>query len=541
MHKQIIMNYISRKRKWLPLVSLAAVATLLLGSCTKKFEQYNTNPNGLYTNELSPDFHVVGDPLKQAQLNIYVSTPAWNTQLQQNLMGDVYSGYMSSPTPFANNINNLTYSLVDGWNTFPWDDAYTGVMSPLNYLFKSATAKNLAGFFAVAKIVRVEAMHRVSDIYGPIIYKNFGIINEDGSVSYDAQKDVYYSFFADLDSAINILTPYGKLKSDSLANYDLAYGGSYLGWLKMANTLRLRLALRIVNVDPTKAQTEGEKALANPAGLLTTNADNFNIAIGTTNHPLNVMNNSWGDCRSGAPLGSYLTGFNDPRTPKYMVPAADSAVLGQYEGIRSGINIDAKTRYGNYAAPVTFPSSIQLMVAAEAWFLKAEAALRGWAGAGNAQTDYETGIKTSFAQYGLDASAYILDATSSAAPYIDPKAITPGQNDIPAGSPWLSTIKIAWSSSTTLAGHLEQVITQKWLAMYPDGQEAWTEFRRTGYPRLFPVVVNNSGGAISTTAFIRRINFAQSERNTNPAGVAGAVQLLGGPDNGGTRLWWDHP
>jgi hypothetical protein len=224
-----------------------------------------------------------------------------------------------------------------------------------------------------------------------------------------------------------------------------------------------------------------------------------------------------------------------------MVPATDSAVLGQYEGIRSGINIDAKTRYGNYAAPVTFPSSIQLMVAAEAWFLKAEAALRGWAGAGNAQTDYETGIKTSFDQYGLDASTYILDATSSAAPYIDPKAITPGQNDIPAGSPWLSTIKIAWTSSATFAGHLEQIITQKWLAMYPDGQEAWTEFRRTGYPKLFPVVVNNSGGAISTTAFIRRINFAQSERNTNPAGVAGAVQLLGGPDNGGTRLWWDHP
>ncbi|WP_431215536.1 SusD/RagB family nutrient-binding outer membrane lipoprotein [Puia sp. P3] len=297
------MNYIARKRKWLPL--FAVVASLLLGSCTKKFEQYNTNPNALYTKDLIPDFHFLGDPLKQAQLNIYVATPAWNTQLQQNLMGDVYSGYMSSPTPFANNINNLTYSLVDGWNTYPWDDGYNSVMSPLNYLFKNASATAYPGFFAVAKIVRVEAMHRVSDIYGPIIYKKYGIINADGTVSYDSQKDDYYAFFDDLDSAIRILTPFAQahLTSDTLKTFDLAYGGSYTAWLKMANTLKLRLALRIVNVDPTKAQAEGEAALANPVGLMTANTDNFNINIGTTTHPLNVMNNSPGRLPVGRSAG----------------------------------------------------------------------------------------------------------------------------------------------------------------------------------------------------------------------------------------------
>jgi hypothetical protein len=77
--------------------------------------------------------------------------------------------------------------------------------------------------------------------------------------------------------------------------------------------------------------------------------------------------------------------------------------------------------------------------------------------------------------------------------------------------------------------------------MYPEGQEAWSEFRRTGYPKLFPVVVNNSNGTISTSEFIRRINFPSDERANNPAGVAGAVQALGGADNGGTRLWWDIP
>jgi hypothetical protein len=243
----------------------------------------------------------------------------------------------------------------------------------------------------------------------------------------------------------------------------------------------------------------------------------------------------------GAPLESYLTGFNDSRTSKYVLAATDSAVAGKIKGIREGVNIDAKGRYAGYSQLVTFTSQIQLMTAAEAWFLKAEASLRGWAGAGVTQTDYETGVQTSFKQYGLDATNYLQDATSTAKPYTDPKAITAGQNDIPAGSPWLSTITIKWDNAASFDKKLERIITQKWLAMYPDGQEAWTEFRRTGYPKLFPVVINNSGGTISTTAFIRRINFAQSERNTNPAGVTGATQLLGGPDNGGTRLWWDKP
>jgi hypothetical protein len=75
--------------------------------------------------------------------------------------------------------------------------------------------------------------------------------------------------------------------------------------------------------------------------------------------------------------------------------------------------------------------------------------------------------------------------------------------------------------------------------MYPDGQEAWSEFRRTGYPKLFPVTVNNSGGTISTEDFIKRVNFVSDEYETNPDGVATGVACLDGPDNGGTSLWWD--
>jgi hypothetical protein len=405
-------------------------------------------------------------------------------------------------------------------------------------------------FAAWAKILRVEAMHRLSDIYGPIIYTHYGQVNSDGSITYDSQKDAYYAFFNDLDSALAVFTPLAQNASAprTLTNFDLVYGGDFKEWVKFANTLKLRLAIRISLVDPAKAKAEGESALANPIGLLTAAADNFNVNIGTFTHPLNTMNNSWGDCRFGAPLASYLTGYNDPRTSKYAVAATDPAVAGKVIGVRNGINIDDKSRYEGYSQPVTFPNYsaangaanfVQLMTAAEAWFLKAEASLRGWAGAGDAGTDYNNGVTASFAQYGLDATAYLNDATSTAAQYIDPKAITAGQNNITTGSPYLSTITIKWDNSASTAQKLERIITQKYIAMFPDGQEAWSEFRRTLYPKLYPNVVNFSNGTIPTAKFIRRINFALSERNTNPNGVADAVKKLGGPDTGGTPLWWD--
>lgn len=519
-------------------VILAALAVVLLAGCTKNFKDYNTDPTGLYNKDLLVDYKNLGEPMKQAQLNI-MSYTNWIYQLQQNLIGDVFSGYMMSADPFNNNVSNTNYHLWDPWNFYPWDYAYNNVMSPIQNVLDATTDPQYASFHAWAKIIRVEAMHRVSDIYGPIIYTHYGQSNPDGSVTYDSQKDAYGAFFNDLDSAINVFT---KLVQDgtpeTFSKFDLVYGGSFSEWLKFANTLRLRLAIRIANIDPAMAKTEGEAALANPGGLLETNDDDAFVDIGTNDHPINSISSSWGDISIGAPLACYLNGYNDPRVSKYIQKATDPAVAGQYIGIRNGIRIDAIGRYAGYSLPVPLPNKMQIMVAAEAWFLKAEAAIRGWTGAGDARTDYETGIETSFAQYGLDASGYINDNTHTEQPYTDPKAMVAGQNDVPAGSPWLSTITVKWNDGDSFEKKLERIITQKWLAVYPDGEEAWAEFRRTGYPKLFPVVVNNSGGTIATDKFVQRINFPSDQLSTNPVGVQAAIKLLGGPDTGGTPLWW---
>src|SRR5690606_1359449 len=122
-------------------------------------------------------------------------------------------------------------------------------------------------------------------------------------------------------------------------------------------------------------------------------------------HPLNIITSTWSDTRMGAPVESILVGYKDPRLAKLFAKATDPAVKDQYKGIRSGIDIDAKSRYDNYSKLLSLPNKMQFMVASESWFLKAEAALRNWTNAGNVKTNYETGIDKSFEMYGVSALA----------------------------------------------------------------------------------------------------------------------------------------
>jgi hypothetical protein len=503
---------------------------LLFQSCTKNFEDINTDPYKVTEEQLSADFKIVGDPMKTALQNIYVFNPVWVFQLQQNLIGDVYSGYMMPPTPFRGNINNMTYFLVNGWNQFPWIYAYDKVMASTAIVNKYG--QNFPDFIAWSKIVKVEAMHRLSDIYGPIIYTHYGQVNDDGSIDYDCQKDVYDAFFKDLDDAINALMPYAD--GDSIArftNFDLAYGGSYAQWIKFANSLRLRLAIRVSNVDPALAKTEAEKSISNPYGVMTDNSDNFMVysALGYA-HPLNTINNAWNDIRMNANMESILKGYNDPRIDKYFQPSV--AFAGEYHGIREGIDIAAKSEYEGFSKLVDF-GDVQLMTCAEVYFLRAEGALRGWNMGGTAQDFYETGITKSFEQHGCaGADTYVNDDASVPADYNDP--VHP-ENSLAA----VETATIKWDEGADFETKLDKIITQKWIAMYPDGQEAWSEFRRTGYPKQFPMNINNSGGTIPEGTFVKRINFVEPEYQTNGSAVEKAIQCLGGPDTGGTPLWWD--
>lgn len=504
-------------------------------SCTSQFEDINTNPYGVTDSQLTADYYNIGGYF--AQLQNYIYNTSTSLQTEQNLVGDAYAQYMVPPTPFQSNVNNVTYKYV--WYSQLWDYDYDEVMTVIHYLKENGYDQTYPNFWAWATVLKIFSMEQVVDNYGPMIYSNYG--SSSSTIAYDEPKDVYYSFFSELDTAVTTLSTYAEAGSTSFQLFDLAYynsGSSEVAqWIKVANSLRLRLAMRIVKVDPDKAQEEAEKAVSNSYGVIESNDDNFDVYLNGNAHPLWYFSDSWNDCRMCATMGSIMGGYNDPRLSKYFTTASDDDVSGQYIGIRQGIDISSKSTYLNFSgigSTITGSTTVQIMTAAEVAFLRAEGALRGWDMGGTAEDFYNEGIELSLSQYGLssDYSTYANDDTSTFADYTDPKN---SANSFSASS----TVKIKWDSSASDEENLERIITQKWIAMFPNGQEAWAEFRRTGYPKLIPVVVNYSGGTISTSDFVRRVPYPDSEYTSNAEGVAGGVTMLGGSDNGGTRVWWD--
>ena len=517
------------------IICLACATIATLSSCTKKFKEYNTDPTGIPNSSLQVATLLI--PMEQEIM--YMTDDGY--QVGQNLNADVYAGYAMPDQTFGLALDNANYVFIDGWNTEAFNSIYTNLIGPIkNKVALSGVQSSNPDYWAIFLIVEVEAIDRITDKFGPVPYSKVGTSLI--SVPYDSQQDIYKQMFAQLDTATANLQAFISANPGStpLASYDALFGGDYTKWLKLANSLRLRLAMHLTKIDATTAQTQAEKALGASGGLMSTPADDAAILANQANgNDYYQITYNYGDNSMNASIGSYMNGYNDPRLPVYFSPDTNAGHTTEYTGLRIGSSIPPKPYYSGfskYNTSTTFTISAPelIMTAAEVWFLKAEAALRGWSGAGDAQTDYETGITTSMQQNGVSSSAgaYVADNTSTPAAYVD--YLNSANN-----SPALSAVTIAWNPGATNEQKLEKISTQKWLAMFPEGQEAWTEFRRTGYPALFPVVVNSSGGTIDTKIQVRRLAYPQSEATLNPDAEKAGIQLLGGPDNGGTRLWWD--
>lgn len=517
-------------------VSFLAAGVLSLSSCTAGYDEWNTNQFEASEEQMSHDNLKTGSFFVQMEQNIMIcgKDKSGDYQITQNLAGDVFSGYMGATNNWQGGQNNTTYSLTEAWYRAAFNGGYENIMNPWLSIKRVSETEN-PGVYAMATVMKVIGMQRVTDMYGPIPYSKFG--NGSLKVSYDSQKDVYYRFFEELDSAITTLTQlYDTNPSMTLmSEKDFVYKGKIEQWIKLANSVRLRLAMRISMIDPSKAKAEAEAAVANKVGVMTKATDSAVLTQGpglTFLNPLWEICNSFEDVRMGATIDSYMNGYNDPRIGKYFQAASD----GKYHGVRNGIQIANKETYTK--APFSRLSfqqgdGLYWMNAAEAYFLRAEGAVRGWNMGGTAKDLYEQGVKCSFEQWGAgDASAYLADNTSRPADYKD---VSADDNSTSA----IGAITIAWDDNASNAEKIERIITQKYLATYPDGQEAWSEFRRTGFPKIFPNVVNYSGGTIDTQTQIRRLPYPQKEYENNSANVSAAVGLLGGADNGGTRLWWD--
>ncbi|MGP1421923.1 MAG: SusD/RagB family nutrient-binding outer membrane lipoprotein [Tannerella sp.] len=532
---------------------LLAAAIMVFGTtaCTNNFEELNTDPMGLNSSQIQ-----MKSFMQEAQLSIYYnqSNGNWEYQLMQNLNADLYSGYLAIPTPFASNNNNSLYYMVDGWNNLNLSYGLLHVMKPCAMILKAQTADD---YIAIAKILRVAGVSKVVDTYGPIPYSKAmqgGLV-----VEYDTEETIYKSFFEDLADATQRLTAFIQKNGDvaSRLSFDLMCGKSHTTWLQFANTLRLRLAMRVVKVAPDLAKKEAEAAVANPYGLL--EKVNIEVKDQNTRNPLMVICRDYNDCSISASFESILKGYNDPRLVKMALPVGwmdkgdikdksgkETNSIGKIYGVRNGFEVPSAGEYKMYSIPMVNtdgkdPMStdypLPIMKRAESYFLRAEGALRGWAMKGTAEDFYKEGVRVSFDDYKVSAdyNAYI-EGTTLAADYVDPHnpALNmKGMNDVP----------VKFMTDGTNEQKLQQIITQKWIAGFPEGLNAWSEYRRTGYPKLFPIVNNRSKYPELTTLGIRRLPFCQDEKNNNKVGYESGLKILSGRggDEISTRLWWDTP
>ena len=529
---------------------VGVLALSLFTACD--FQKVNTNEFELLPEEGLMDGISIGGPITAMQKCVFpVGTQADGTsvanryQTAYNLAADCWSGYFGQNNNWGGP-NNLNYFLKDGWVASSYTESYSTVV-PLWQDLKGKTETQFPEVFALAQILKISAWHKATDMFGPIPYKEAGkgLI----TVPYDSQEEVYKAMFKELSDAIEVLTKYADNgNSKLLPNADAVYAGDVHKWVVYANSLMLRLAMRVYYADAALSKKYALQAVNHSYGVMKTKDDEAKMERGASlefKNNLDVLINQYNECRMGSSMLAYLGGYQDPRLPKYFNTSTVSQAVtvgtyGRYSGVPTGHDVSSNDAFRDSSRPaITSTTPTYWMRASEVYFLLAEAALHGFAVGGTAESLYEKGIEMSFEENGI-ASSEVADYMSSG---LKPSAYSfhltnPGVNvDVPA----VTEATTAWSG--TDEEKLEKIMIQKWIALYPNGQEAWTEYRRTGYPKLHSVVTNYSNGEVDSEVGIRRMRFPTNKSTSaeDIANLESARKLLrGGLDKAGTRLWWDN-
>ena len=495
-----------------------------ISSCTDKFEEYNTDNTRL--TEL--DASAVGNAFAASQHR----GAMFSWQLFQSLFGDLQAQYYGN---IAQNFPSDRNVMVGNWLNGAFNGFYNNAVPPLLGVLENTApggkAANTA-IFAIANIWKVRMYQPMTDYWGPIPYSAVG--NGLKSVNYDAQDAIYKDFLTTLAKSTADLQAFkGK---NVLSTNDLIFAGDVDKWILFANSLRLRISMRISAVEPALAKTNAEAAVA--GGVMETNA--HDAYVKTTANNINSFNQAtaWNEFRMSAAMESALTGYADPRISKFFAPvpgttATFKGIRNGYTQVELGLPENQNTKLSNVAdrfLPANQGTNpFEVLMAAEVWFLRAEGALKGWnMGSGTAKSFYEKGIETSMKQWGIsDAGAIAAYVASTKTPIAVTGAVV---------SPALTDLPVVWTADATR--QLEQIHTQKWIALWPNGVEAWAEYRRTGFPKLYPRM-NSESLFVTKNQVVRRVPYTIGEGQVNAAGVATGVTKLGGADNEATRLWWN--
>lgn len=418
------------------------------------------------------------------------------------------------------------YNRLQGPNTTAWfNGMYNLELEDLQKVIGAGQAASAPTIWAPATVLQVWIWEQMTDIWGNVPYSQALTGDSAGGTTspvYDSQQSIYTSLFQRLSDAVSAMEN-NTDEATTLGSNDVIYGGDLSYWVRFGNSLRARMAMRIVNVDPTTANTQLAAALSDPGGVIDDNA--YNAAIQWPGD--GVYDNPWADNfltrddqRMSATLMNILLANNDPRIPQWAQQTLTDTTVNplwpNYAGMPNGqSSADAGKWFSNTSRPgirfytagggLTQPSFY--FTAAEMLFIEAEAAERGMAGLSPSQAEgfYDAAITASMNQWGITDNAAI--------------------------TAFLAQPSIAYKGGTD---GLIQIATQKWVALFGDGTQAWAEWRRTCQPQSI-----HAGPAAIIPYVPRRLEYSETEVEVNGANVTAALAAMGGPDTFGTRAWWD--
>ena len=486
-------------------LGILAVLALFMSACSTDFEEINTNPN-------EPTDVPTSYLLTSAQKSFmdYTNDEWWTgrrgMQLAQHWASNQYSSESRYQlrTSVTNSYWTLFYAGSSNPNAYPYSGG--GLINLADIMAKNNEnpVPNSANQMAVANILASWMYQQMTDCWGNIPYSQAVQGAGNPSPSYDSQESIYRDLLSRLTNAVNSIDM-GQPGPEG----DIIYGGDMAKWKKFANSLKLRVAMRMADRDAAAAGAAVAEAVA--SGVMESNDDGafFQYLEGSpNNHPLNEDRKTRNDFAASNVMVDVLLDLNDPRIGEFFATTVSGGdYVGEVYGLTeedAALTADADiSQRSARITSATFPGIY--MDYAQVEFLLAEAVERGFIN-GDAATHYNNGIRASMDWWtpGADVDAYI------AQPSVD------YATQVAAGS-WKTAIG-----------------KQKWIALHMQGIEAWTEWRRLD----FGILQMPAGGTLEGNGIPKRMKYPLDEYGNNKANVEAAVAAQGA-DSQDTPVWWD--
>jgi SusD/RagB-like outer membrane lipoprotein len=485
------MTTLNIKNKCILVVAVAAIA---FAGC-KKYLDVNDNPN--LASSASVELLL---PAVQAALGHDLGNPL-------QIYGGIWSQYWTQ-SPTSSQYRSIDqYSVTTTAFDRTWRMIYSDALQDIQEILNLTQGKAASNqYTAIALILKAYAFQLATDAFGDVPLTEAtkpGVTNP----TYTPQQQIYDSIVAWVNTAISLIDVDAEVTP---ATDDLIAHGDMEQWLRFANTFKLRVLLRLSEVTPQKAAA-GIQTLNN-AEFLTKDAQIAYSAVGGNQNPLFSEMLELGRTQNlvaSETSTKFMTQNRDPRADIFYTRFVSAArgidsIIGIPQGsFRSNLrtfSLPSTVTGANARNDLSANAPVKFMSAAESYFLQAEAVARGWLTTGQpALTLFREGIRASFKSYNVSGvETYITNSPAA-----------------------------QWPSGTQQ--QIRAIIIQKWLAMNGNqGFEAWSEWRRTGYPDFFTV---SRASALGDDRMPARILYPSSEvtQNLNFPGI----KLIYEP------VWWD--